>query len=151
MEGLYRWISAVGYGGNCDAVDGSSYVLRKIIVVGSVAMRDKNTETLVGQFFDVLVNIRSRELDEEGKRETLFLSVRIINQLAYKRVCTGLEKQELREFIWQMSDQELDKMMEILYYSPENGVTVIEHMERFLDRVYAEMARKRYDLAAERK
>ena len=41
-------------------------------------------------------------------------------------------------------------MMEILYYSPENGVTVIEHMERFLDRIYAEMARKRYDLAAER-
>lgn len=86
---------------------------------------------------------------ERGRR--CFLSVRIINQLAYKRVCTGLEKQELREFIWQMSDQELDKMMEILYYSPENGVTVIELMERFLDRVYAEMARKRYDLAAERK
>ena len=46
-------------------------------------MRDKNNETLVGQFFDVMENIRSRELDEEGKRETLFLSVRIINQLAY--------------------------------------------------------------------
>lgn len=113
-------------------------------------MRDKGKETLVGQFFDIMENIRSRELDEEGKKETLFLSVRIINQLAYKRVCTALEKQELREFIWQMSDQELGRMMEILYYSPENGVTVIEHMECFLDRIYAEMARKRYDLAAER-
>ena len=29
-------------------------------------MRDKNNETLVGQFFDVMENIRSRELDEEG-------------------------------------------------------------------------------------
>ena len=114
-------------------------------------MRDKSKETLVGQFFDIMENIRSRELDEEGKKETLFLSVRIINQLAYKRVCTGLEKQELREFIWQMSDRELEKMMEILYYSPENGVTVIEHMERFLDRVYAEMACKRYDMIAEKK
>ena len=77
-------------------------------------MRDKGKETLVGQFFDIMENIRSRELDEEGKKETLFLSVRIINQLAYKRVCTALEKQELREFIWQMSDQELGRMMEIL-------------------------------------
>ena len=113
-------------------------------------MRDKGKETLEGKILDIMENIRSRELDEEGKKETLFLSVRIINQLAYKRVCTALEKQELREFIWQMSDQELGRMMEILYYSPENGVTVIEHMERFLDRIYAEMARKRYDLAAER-
>ena len=113
-------------------------------------MREKGKETLVGQFFDIMENIRSRELDEEGKKETLFLSVRIINQLAYKRVCTALEKQELREFIWQMSDQELGRMMEILYYSPENGVTVIEHMEHFLDRIYAEMTRKRYDLAAKR-
>ena len=113
-------------------------------------MRHKVIETLLGQFFDIMENIRSRELDEEGKRETLFLSVRIINQQAYKRVCTALEKQELREIILQMSDQELGRMMEILYYSPENGVTVIEHMERFLDRIYAEMARKRYDLAAER-
>ena len=113
-------------------------------------MRDKGKETLVGKFFDIMENIRSRELDEEGKKETLFLSVRIINQLAYKRVCKALEKQELREFIWQMSDQELGRMMEILYYSPENGVTVIEHMERFLDRIYAEMTRKRYDLAAKR-
>ena len=54
-------------------------------------MRDKGKETLVGQFFDIMENIRSRELDEEGKKETLFLSVRIINQLAYKRVCTALE------------------------------------------------------------